>query len=179
MPLKYVTTIAPAGIDFYAEDSVDGEPTDMTPRIGSLVMNAVAGYVAYYQKVSATVWVEIATIKSLTTGVLGIPMLMPVTLVAGNATTSIPLPYRNSGWRVVDFWITNSSGGAGAGTVTLQRGADNADISNALVPGAADAITRATTLVSSANLIASGGYLLFVRAGGWTAGVGYVLVIPA
>lgn len=177
MPLLFVTTIAPAGIDFWVEDSVPGAPTDVTPRIGSLCMNATSGAVHLYVKTTSTAWAEIPFMISLTTGVLGTPQLLPVTLPAGNGTTAVTLPVRAAGWRVVDFWI--ASGGAGAGTVQVQRGSDNAVITDALVPGATPAITRAAALTTANNLIASSGVVNFVRAGGFTACAGWAVIIPA
>lgn len=182
MPLEFVTSLHPGGVDLWIEQATAGIPTDGTPRLGSLVIVDVAGAVRYYVKMAAAptaTYAQLAMLQSLTTGVLGTAQILPVTLAAGNGTTAVTLPAWANGWRIVDFWISNSSGLAGAGTVQIQRGSDNAVITDAVAPQAANVIVRAQQLTTANNLIVTSGVVNFVRAGGFTAAMGWATIIPA
>lgn len=96
---------------------------------------------------------------------------------AGVGPTDLVLPARVGGWRVVDAYIVNNSGGAGAGTLQVQTGAGVA-ISDAMVPGLANVITRALSVDLAAGTLASGGTLRLAGAAGTTAGIAYVRFEP-
>jgi len=180
MPLTYVTTIHPSGIDLWVETATPGVPTDAAPRLGSLVIVDITGAVAWYVKTVAAsaTYAQLAAMPAGSSGVMTTPQIIPVTLVTGNATTTVTTPSTNS-WKVVDFWLSNSSGGAGAGTCQIQRGSDSANITDAVAPQAANVIVRAAQLLTANNSIAAGGTILCVRAGGFTAAVGWLLIAPA
>lgn len=191
MAFNYVTSIQPGGVALYVEDAVAGAPLDLTPVIGSFAIVALAGSVNVYLKTSATAWklilrdpLDLAiAIQNAVSGTIGGSLVMPILLTAsgGGGTQAVTLPGRTGDWRVRDFYIVNTSGGGGAGSVKCQKAAGAADITDALVPGAADAITRAATLIY-ANALVSGsgvGVLNFVKAAGFTASMGWVSFDPS
>lgn len=83
---------------------------------------------------------------------------------AGASTTDFLLPARVGGWRLVDAYIR--SGGATGGTVQIQTAAGAANVTDAMVPGNIDVITRAGSVISANADFASGaGIRINVAAG--------------
>ena len=72
----------------------------------------------------------------------------------GNAEDPFTLPPRTGGWRLVDAYI-RSTGGT-AGTMTLLDATGGNAMTNAMVPGNANVVTRATSLVTAQEDVASG-----------------------
>lgn len=99
------------------------------------------------------------------------------TFPGGAVNTDVAVPARAGGYRVVDAYINNTSGGAGGGTLTVQTGAGVA-ITNAMVPGAADALTRAASVSTANGVIASGANIRLAGVGATTAGEAFVRVLP-
>jgi hypothetical protein len=99
------------------------------------------------------------------------------TFPAGAGPTDVILPARTGGYRVVDAYINNSSGGGGAGTLQVQTGA-GVGITNAMVPGAADVLTRATTVILANASIAGGGTVRLTGVAATTAGECWVRLEP-
>lgn len=96
---------------------------------------------------------------------------------AGAVNTDVVLPARVGGWRVVDAYIQNTSGGAGAGTLAVQTGAGVA-ISDAMVPGVNHGLTRAAAINEANSTIASGGTLRFAGVAATTSGVAFARIEP-
>ena len=96
---------------------------------------------------------------------------------AGASTTDVVLPARTGGWRIVDAYIT--SGGAAAGSVQVQTAGGAANITNAMVPGAAaGAITRANLVEPANNTVASGATIRLNVAAGANAGEAFIRIEP-
>jgi hypothetical protein len=96
---------------------------------------------------------------------------------AGASTTDVVLPARVGGWRIVDAYIT--SGGAAAGSVQVQTAGGAANITNAMVPGAAaGAITRANLVEPANNTVASGATIRLNVAAGALAGEAFIRIEP-
>lgn len=110
-------------------------------------------------------------------GVLQVGFWLPKTFPAGAGPTDVVLPARVGGWRVTDAYINNTSGGAGGGTLQVQTGG-GAAISDAMVPGAANALTRAGQIISAGAVIPSGGTLRLAGVAGTTGGTAYVRIEP-
>ncbi len=84
----------------------------------------------------------------------------------GNVDGNIVLPARVGGWRMMDAYLR--SGGATAGNITARTaaaGGGNA-VTDAMVPGNANVITRAASLVAADEDFASGATVFFNGAGG-------------
>lgn len=93
--------------------------------------------------------------------------------VGAGLTATATLPARAGGWRIVEVWIV--SGGATAGTITVNNVTAGLAVTNAMVPGNAGIITRTTT-AANAN-IAGGGQITAVGAGN-PASVCYLTLLP-
>lgn len=174
MALRLITTTH-QGQQYYVETDVPGYPTDMTPRIGAICTVMINANVMVYEKMSATAWEQVLTTTSSGSGNLGVPLVLPVTLTAAPAggTQTFSLPARPLGWRVMGFHGVNTSGGPGGGSVKLQVATGVVDITEAMIPGAANDTFQNTVLVYTA-IIASGGVLNFVKTAGFTAAQGWV-----
>lgn len=96
---------------------------------------------------------------------------------AGASTTNITLPARVGGWRIVDAYI--NSGGAAAGSVQVQTAGGAANITNAMVPGAAlGDITRASNVNLTNGTVASGATIRLNVAAGALAGECFIRIEP-
>jgi hypothetical protein len=104
-------------------------------------------------------------------GVVGAALELRVAYPAGAANTDIVLPARP--FRVTDARLV--SGGAG-GTIQVQTAAAAA-VSDAMVPGAAGAITRAASILNQS--FASGATIRIAGTVGAVAGNVYVTLEPA
>jgi hypothetical protein len=93
--------------------------------------------------------------------------------VGAGLTATATLPARAGGWLVTDCWIV--SGGASAGSVTVNNVTAAAAVSNGMLPGNATKVTR-TTDVANATF-AGGGQLTAVGVGN-PASVCYVSFLP-
>ena len=91
----------------------------------------------------------------------------------GVNTTSIAMPARTGGWRVVDAYLR--SGGATGGTATVQNHTAAA-ITNAMVPGNADIITRAASINNGNAVIAGGNNLSIVTILGTPSGEAFISI---
>jgi hypothetical protein len=108
--------------------------------------------------------------KAISGGVVGAALELRVAYPAGAANTDIVLPAR--AFRVTDARIV--SGGAG-GSVQVQTGGAAA-VTDAMVPGAAGAITRAASIINQS--FASGATIRIAGTGGTVAGNIYVTLEP-
>lgn len=106
----------------------------------------------------------------ISSGVVGASLELRVSYPAGVGPTDIVLPAR--GLRVTDARLV--SGGAG-GTVQVQTGGA-AVVTDAMVPGAAGAITRAASILN--QTFASGATIRIAGAAGTVAGNVYVTFEP-
>jgi hypothetical protein len=91
----------------------------------------------------------------------------------GVNTTSIAMPARTGGWRVVDAFIR--SGGATGGTAIVQNHAAAA-ITNAMVPGNADIITRCASINNGNAVIAGGNNLSIITSLGAPSGEAFISI---
>lgn len=104
-------------------------------------------------------------------------LFLPVNHGAGASFIDYVLPVRVGGWRVVDAYIL--SGGAAAGNVQLQTAGGAANITNAMVPGAAlGDVTRPTNINLANGTLASGATLRINVAAGALAGTCFVRIEP-
>lgn len=175
MALNFVTSINPSGVGLYVEDAIAGKPTSTDLLVGSVVINVAENPARYFACTATAVYAEIPTLFGASSGLPSAAVWLPITLTAsgGGGTQSVTM---REAWRVVDFYITNSSGGVGGGSVRVD--VDGSAVTDALVPGAADAITRAATLVYSASAVDAGHSIDFVKAAGFTASRGWVRLEP-
>lgn len=104
-------------------------------------------------------------------GVVGASLELRVSYPAGVGPTDIVLPAR--GLRVTDARVI--SGGAG-GTVQVQTAAGAANVTDAMVPGAAGAMTRAASVTNPGFL--AGATIRIAGAAGTVAGNVYVTFEP-
>lgn len=97
-------------------------------------------------------------------------------LSAAGGPTDTALPARTGGWRAVDGYIV--SGGASAGTVTVQTAGGAATVSDAMVPSVlgAGGITR-MALVQN-NTFAGGAIVRIAPAGGAPSGEAFLRLEP-
>jgi hypothetical protein len=188
MGLSQITTIQPGGIEIWAETTTAGTPTFSAPR-GSFCVVTVSTSAAnlYINTNGSTTWepffreavdldVAVASTDAASNTITA-GLWLPVAVTGGGGTNVITLTQvRSGGWRVVDAYIV--SGGATAGDVTVQRGSDNAAITNAMVPGNADVVTRATSILLANATIANQGTLKFVTAGATPACTAFVRLEP-
>jgi hypothetical protein len=72
----------------------------------------------------------------------------------GNAEAAINLPPRTGGWRLVNAYIR--SRGASAGNATLLDLTAGNAMTNAMVPGAANVVTNASSLIQAQEDVPSG-----------------------
>lgn len=107
----------------------------------------------------------------ISSGVVGAALELRVSYPAGAGPTDIVLPARNL--RVTDARII--SGGAG-GTVQVQTAAGAANVTDAMVPGAAGAVTRAASVTNSGFL--AGATIRVAGAAGTVAGNLYLTLEP-
>lgn len=110
--------------------------------------------------------------KAISGGVVGAALELRVAYPAGAANTDIVLPAR--AFRVTDARLV--SGGAG-GTVQVQTAAGAANVTDAMVPGVAGAITRAASILNQS--FASGATIRIAGTLGAAAGNVYVTLEPA
>lgn len=109
--------------------------------------------------------------QAISSGVVGASLELRVSYPAGAGPTDIVLPTR--GLRVTDARIV--SGGAG-GTVQVQTAAGATNVTDAMVPGAAGALTRAASITNPA--FAPGATIRIAGAAGTIAGNVYVVLEP-
>jgi hypothetical protein len=110
--------------------------------------------------------------KAISGGVVGAALELRVAYPAGAANTDIVLPAR--AFRVTDARLV--SGGAG-GTVQVQTAAGAANVTDAMAPGVAGAITRAVSILNQS--FASGATIRIAGTIGTVAGNVYVTLEPA
>lgn len=104
-------------------------------------------------------------------GVVGASLELRVAYPAGAGPTDIVLPAR--GLRVTDARLVSSGAG---GTVQVQTAAGAANVTDAMVPGAAGAITRAAAVTNPT--FAAGATIRVVGAAGTLAGNLYITFEP-
>ena len=93
---------------------------------------------------------------SWTTGAVVAPAFtVGVDHPGGAVEAGVTLPARTNGWRLVDAYVRSRGGSAGTFTL-LDATAGNA-MTDAMVPGAANAITRAASLIQAEETVAGGG----------------------
>jgi hypothetical protein len=112
--------------------------------------------------------------NTLVTAGLYLRVAVPANALGVSAGTTAVLPARVGGWRAVEVYLI--SVGPAAGTITVQNGGVN--VTNALTVGAANTITRATTLDTTTGLYASGGTVTFLSAATTSAAEVFVRVEP-
>lgn len=88
---------------------------------------------------------------------------------------NVPLPARVGGWRVVDSYII--SGGPTGGSVQVLTTA-SATVSNAMVPGNADVLTRATAITLANASFTSAASVRFAVTNGSPATEAFVRIEP-
>jgi hypothetical protein len=86
----------------------------------------------------------------------------------------LAFPSRTGGWRIADAYISSSGVTGGSVTVSTVSGA----VTNAMVPGNANAVTRATDVNLTNAPVASGGNVTFIVATGSPATEVFVRVEP-
>ena len=82
----------------------------------------------------------------------------------GNVEDAFTLPARTGGWRLVDAFV-RSRGGT-AGNLTLLDATGGNAMTDAIVPGNADVVTRAGSLVQAQEDVATGAVPVWSGAGG-------------
>lgn len=110
-------------------------------------------------------------------GAIQVGFWLSKTFPAGAGPTDVVLPARVGGWRVVDAYLNNTSGGAGGGTLQVQT-VGGAPISDAMIPGVANGLTRAAAIQSANAAIPSGGTVRLAGGVATTAGTAYVRIEP-
>lgn len=109
-------------------------------------------------------------------GAAGVGLWIPKTFLAGPSTTDFALPTRGGGWRVVDAYIR--SDGVTGGTVQVQTAGGAANVSDTMVPGNANVITRAGEIDNANATFASGATVRLDIAAGAPAGEAFIRVEP-
>jgi hypothetical protein len=118
-----------------------------------------------------------AAFQALVTGIPSPVSRIRVDHPGGNVDSIITLPQRPGGWQVQNVFLR--SRGASAGTLTLRDTAAGAGaaLTDAMVPGNADILTYATTIVQAQENRASSSQLFLNGAGGPPACTGYIEVV--
>jgi hypothetical protein len=103
---------------------------------------------------------------------VGAVFSVPVTFTAGASNTDFVLPARTGGFRLVDAYIR--SNGATGGTLTVQTAGGGANCTDAMVPGNANVITRASQIINANCTFASGATVRLAAAAGAPAGEAFI-----
>lgn len=94
---------------------------------------------------------------------------------AGASNTDFVTEDHGRSIRIIDVHIV--SDGATGGSVTLQTAAGAANITNAMTPGNADVITRASSLLQANDEVAAGATLRIAAAAGAPAGTMFIRAV--
>ena len=95
----------------------------------------------------------------LTNGSLGVQYRLRIEHPGGNVDATAQLPPRPNGWRVVDATLRSRGGTAGNMTLRTAAGGGGTAVTNAMVPGNANLLTKATTIVQAVETFAGGSVL--------------------
>lgn len=95
----------------------------------------------------------------------------------GAADASAVLPARVGGWRITDARVRSEGATGGSLTVRTAAGGGGNAVTDAIVPGNADAITRAARLVQADEDFASGATVYVRGAGGTPASTVYLSLV--
>ena len=119
----------------------------------------------------AAAWGEVAD------GLLGVPVVLPVNIDLGitNSPYDTVLPTGPTNWEVIDAMTICQAADAG-GTAAVQTGAGVPITTTAMNCAVDEVIARAVNIDKTDSVIAAGGTLRVVYAGGGAAGRGLVLV---
>lgn len=115
-------------------------------------------------------------VVAIAPGVPGMGIWISRSYNAGASNTDFALPARTGGWRVVDAYIR--SDGATGGTLTVQTAGGAASVTDAMVPGNANVITRAAQVINANATFASGATVRLAVGGGAPAGEAFLRIEP-
>jgi hypothetical protein len=183
MAIELITTFSPEGVGLYVE------PTAASP-VGGAFRGSLCIVVPAVLANLPSLWINTSLVNPGLTwavvpggselinvalqqiaavdGGLAAGIWLRKTYVAADGNLDVVLPVRTGGWRVVDAYII-SDGGGGAESLQVQTTAAVA-ITDAMVRGAANVITRAASVDRVAGAIASGGSVRLAKAGGGASG---------
>jgi hypothetical protein len=118
---------------------------------------------------------DIATgLAGVSDGQLGARLVVRLQHPGGNVTQSVTLPTRVGGWTIQDAYIRSK--GATAGSLQA-KGPAAVDLTNAMVPGNADEITRASSILAANEVVATGAQIDWVGVGGPPPATCYLLLV--
>lgn len=106
----------------------------------------------------------------------GIELLLPITIPAGAGNTDIAAGVLPRAYEIVGAEF--SSGGATGGTVAVKTAGGAAFVTDAMVPGNADVVTRNASLLLANNSFAAGAGFRVVAGAGNPGGRLYVKLLP-
>lgn len=118
-----------------------------------------------------------AAVGAAADGTGAVPIMVAKTYAAGISTTDFALPQRTGGsWRVINAWIR--SDGATGGSVQLQTAGGAANVTDAMVPGNANVITRCASITNANATFASGATARLNITAGAPAGEAFLMLQP-
>jgi len=135
-------------------------------------LNVVAGSVAFP---AASLNIDQAT-EAVADGQVGAGLVVGKTYSAGAANTDFALPARTGGWRIIEVWIR--SNGATGGNLKVQTAGSAADVTDAMVPGNNNVITRCAQILNANATFAGGATVRLNAAGGTPAGEAFLMLQP-
>lgn len=125
---------------------------NITPTaIGDLCINSTDAGIWIASGTTAASW-------TVLTSTYGVNLLVPTFTVVtdhegGNADFGFTLPARTNGWRLIDAYVRSTDGTGG--NLTLKDAAAGNAMTDAIVPGNANIITRAAQIIVGEQVAAS------------------------